>query len=404
MPPTTPKFAGAVAGRHLGRKPATDAMKKRCLPFRNFVNLEAAHIPASCDYFTKATKALGQMMGNDAQGDCVAVTIAKKVGLDTANVPGGKEVVATTEEVLRFYHEVGGPADNGLYIPEALDYAMTKGIQIGAKRHQIEGYVSVDHTDPQLFRAACYYFGGAHLGVNLTNDWYQHAESTDVWVPNSSPIVGGHSVPVTGYTADKLKIATWARQPQMSVAALTDRRFVDECYAVLGKDWSNAAGIDTNGFNVSALREALNTIRNGGVPVIPPDPNPPTPPAPPVPDNGGTLLDTTGTLTLHGQTFAVSVVMSLVNNSPAPAQVNLWSLLTDITALNSAVMYRDWAGAAAALVRILGDLGITMTAAQVEAVVKRLSTSAIVFHHGGTSAVLAYEVGQAVKADESEQN
>lgn len=378
MPATTPKFAGAILGRHLGRKAPIPEQRAKVIPLRNFVKLAARPVPATCDLFTKAKRTLSSMMGNDEQGDCVAVTVFKELGIDTAEVPGGTEKTGSTSEVLRWYHQVGGPGDNGLYIIDALNFARDKGFTVGGVVHKIDGYVSVDHTDDALMNVALILFGGLHVGTALPNEWYQNAEDHDVWDLTNSGIVGGHSIPFTGYDAETYKLATWARQPRITRRAVRDPRYVDEVYATLGKDWFGRDGIDMNGLNVDALKAALEVIRQGGTPEIPTDPNPPpTPPGPPPgppPVPGELTLE--GSLEVFGQLLPIKLkgrfAQGLVNGLGA----NWIVIARDVLAIITALGRRDWVALMTAVEQLLKDIGISFSADERHAFAAALMASA----------------------------
>ena len=253
MSATMPKFEGAIMGRHLGRKPPPPDMRKRVLPLAAFVKLGGRVIPTTDDYATLAQAALQKMMDNDREGCCVATTVAKQAGVQNAYRPGGSVVVATDNEVSKFYHAVGGPGDNGLYIPDALDWMVKKGMTIGGKLHKIDGFASFDPTNNALVDAVCHWFGGFHIGVNLSYEQYTNAEDSDVWDIDGSGVVGGHSVPVTRRTADGFTIATWAKQPRITRRLLNSREWCDEAYVIFGPDWFNS-GRDLNGVDVAASR------------------------------------------------------------------------------------------------------------------------------------------------------
>lgn len=374
MPGTVPKFAGAVAGRHLGRKPATDAQRKKMIPLRPFLLLEARPVPPSDDYATQAQGVLTQMLDNDREGCCVATALAKVIGMMNAYRPGGKVVVATDAEVSRWYHAVGGPGDNGLYMPDAFNYAMTKGFTVAGQLHKIDGFCVIDNGDNALLDAAFHWFGGVQLGVNLTSRQYQNAEDTDTWEADGTPVVGGHAVPLTKRAADKFTLATWARQPSVTRACVNNRRWCDECYVVMGPDWFDSHGIDTNKVNVEALRAAFAAVKAGGTPDIPDDPNPPAPPDPnppgpnpPVPVPGDWTWEHTWTLnTFLGQVL-VHLGVKLGAEQAAGRGVNWWSLLTDVAALARAIWAKDWTAAATAALAVLADLGLKLGADSREA-------------------------------------
>lgn len=378
MPPTLPKFADAIVGRHLGRIAPPAERKRKVLPLKNFVKLATKPAPPKCDYYTKAAQTLSQMMGNDMQGDCVAVTVFKELGIDTAHVPGGTQVTASTPEVLKWYHDVGGPGDNGLYILDALEHARDRGFKSGGVVHKIDGFVLVDNGNDELMNVALYLFGGLHVGVALPLEWYQNADDADVWDVTNTRIIGGHSIPFTGYDATHFKLATWARQPRITRAAVRDGRWVDECYATLGKDWYNAEGLTTHGVNVDALKQALEAIRAGGTPDIPDDPNPPTPPTPPQPPAPPTpeTITLKGTVDFFGNKLPVELAGAIAA-AMVPATAPNWiAVVVDVAAIIAALRARDWPGLLLAVEKLLKDIGGSFTAEDRRALASALMTSA----------------------------
>lgn len=284
---TMPAFRLEAAGREvkLGRLSPTPDMLTKCVPLGAYVKRYGGKPPPDqVTYHTKATKSLAEMLGNDQYGDCVIAAELHGVGLWTANEPGGREVVANTQEAVSQYRRICGPGDNGCYIPRVLDYFRDQGLTANGKLRKIDGYVRVDPRDELLVKIATHLFGRLHLGINWPRDWMTDARPGGVLRPTTSPIVGGHAVVVGGYNAEGLQIGTWGFLCTLSWDALRDPRFVDECYAPLGEDWYNeqgetAAGI---GVNVAKLREDLKVIQGGGIPDIPDDVDPTPPPPPPV--------------------------------------------------------------------------------------------------------------------------
>jgi len=280
--------------------------------------------------------------------------------------------------VLRWYHQVGGPGDNGLYIIDALEYARDKGFTVGGVVHTIDGFVAVDHTNDALMNIALFLFGGLHVGVALPNDWYQNAEDHDVWDLTNSSIVGGHSIPFTGYDADTFRLATWARQPSITRRAVRDPRYVDECYATLGKDWYTKEGLDRNGVNVVALKAALETIRQGGTPVIPDDPNPPPPPPPPPPGPPpapGTFT-ARGFLKVFDQQLPIELEGLIGQVAGMQPSLNWFLIIGDVAAIIAALRGRDWVALMAAVEKLLKDLGVSFSADDRHALAAAMMASA----------------------------
>jgi hypothetical protein len=301
------------------------------------------------------------MMDNDREGCCVATTIAKMMAMMNSYRPGGKVIVATDAEVSKFYHAVGGAGDNGLYIPDALSYLTAKGIVIEGKTHKIDGFAVLDAADNSIVDAACHWFGGIHIGVNLTQQQYENAEDTDVWDIDGTDVVGGHSIPITRRNTGELTIATWARQPRITRRLLNSNEWCDEAYVVFGPDWF-AGGKDLNGVNVEALKAALEAMRTGGVPIIPDDPNPPVPVPPvPVPPVGPGQWQGEGVMQLLGTALKMELTGTFAPPSSLPTSFDWFAVMGDALALFAAVRAKDWSVMAAALAKLLVDMGVSLS-------------------------------------------
>lgn len=359
MPASKPAFPNAMLGRHLGRRPATDEQRKKTLPLRPFLKLTGRPVPDTDDYATKAKAALREMMGNDGEGCCVATDLAKRVGMINAYRPGGGVLVATTQEVLTFYHQVGGPGDNGLYMPDAYNWWRDRGIKIGKALHKIDGYASFDITDVQTFNAACHWFGGVDLGVALTRQQYLHADDSDTWDIDGTDVVGGHAIPLTKRSADRCQVATWAKEPSITRRLLHSRGWCDEAYVVISREAIGPAGQDTNNVNWDALSAALAAVAAGGTPDIPPDPNPPQPPTPPVPGPGEVSLS--GALDFFGNKLPIELkgtFSQLAAGVSQPGAPGSWIQIgLDVLAVLNAWRARDWVAFMAALEKLLADIG-----------------------------------------------
>jgi hypothetical protein len=222
------------------------------------------------DYYTKAMPAIKQVLGNDQQGDCTVASIMHRIGVMTA-YGIGTPAIGTDEEALSQYHAIGGPGDNGLVITDVLDWAKSHGFTVGGQVHKIDGYVSLNWTNKVLTQVAIDVLGGATLGVALPQAW---ASSPDVWDVTNSGIVGGHDIPIVGYDADGVVIATWGGLRTITWAAFLSDRYVDEAYVCLGEDWFAKANQSPNGIDVQTLRDDMDKISGGTIPPLDPV-NPP---------------------------------------------------------------------------------------------------------------------------------
>ncbi len=243
--------------------------------------LETTLPPLPVDWTSKAMAALSRMYLNDQLGTCTIADAFKSVGVWTGN-ESGAPVQGSDAEVLATYRIWNpGNQDNGCVITNVLDYARDHGITIGGVAHKIDGYVAVDWTNWDEVLVALFLFGAIRLGINLPQAW----TSAAVWDVTNSPIVGGHDVPcVAMLAADRIRIASWGRLYDITRAAFTSRRWLEEAWAVLSPDWYAKASVAPNLIALDDLRSDLAKLAQGTIPDIGPTPVPtPTPTPTPVP-------------------------------------------------------------------------------------------------------------------------
>lgn len=358
MPPTAPKFKGAVPGRHIGRIPSTQEQRRKALPLGAYVKRYGAPPPpASVDWGTKATKSKGQMFGNDTHGDCVIADQFNGIAIHSANAPGGSEQVGSAAEALKEYARICGPGDRGCYMPAVLDYATEKGLRCGGATHGLDGYCLIDNRDVLLTKVALAEFGGLSVGVNLPRAWYTDADDGFVWDKAPLDIVGGHAIRAYGYDDEGVKVITWGARGKITWNAWADARYVEEVYLPLGKDWYNAEGASAGGIDVEKLKADLEIVKGGGTP-DPFPPSPPTPPTPPEPTPSGWSgkgklhtpmgdwdMDMTGTV--------ASADLNAPNTAP-----NFLQVLALLAQLWSDARKRDWVAVARDLEELLKLLGM----------------------------------------------
>lgn len=239
-------------------------------------------LPVSVDYTAKAQAALSHMYMNDTYGCCVISDAYHSVGVWSGN-DTGTPIIGTDREVYQMYQTICGPGDRGCVITDVLDYRRDHGLPFQGKVHRIDGYVSIDWTNIEEVKTAIYLLPCMPLGINLPKDW----TTKRVWDVTNSQIVGGHDVPTVGYDGDGVYIASWGRVYLITWQAFLQRKWLEECYAVLSPDWYNDDRLAPNGVDVATLRADLAKLGQGIIPPIP-DPNPPAPfppipPAPPAP-------------------------------------------------------------------------------------------------------------------------
>lgn len=272
--------------------------------------------PSALDYATKSSASNGQVYGNDTQGDCVIAAKMHMVGVWTGNVTG-KAQVGTTTEALSQYHSICGAGDNGCVMEDVLDFMKTKGITVGGSKFTIDGYVGVDQTNMTEIQVAILLMGNLDLGFNVPSEWMNNAVDGAVWdVPKRLDNIGGHCVPISGYNSVGVKILTWGMEITIAWKALANVKIVDTLYAILSTSWVDSNKMSPNGFNYAQLTADLAKLGGGEIPDIdpplPPSPLPPPPPPGPGPNPGPTPTPTpamvvTGTASIPAQTVSFHV-------------------------------------------------------------------------------------------------
>jgi hypothetical protein len=262
----------------LGRRP-NDPARPRIRLARSLTGVVPAH-PAAADYLARLTD--WQMLGNDTEGDCVAVTWANLRRLTTAYL--SSEFYPDMSQVSAVY-ATQNPAgqDNGMDIQTLLSYLVKHGGPDGTKAL---GFAAVDYTNPAEVKAAVAIFGAVWPGFAVIQANMDQFDAGEPWdYVSGSPDVGGHSVLVGGYGtapagsapqvgADE-KFITWAEE-----TSFTDRfwaRSVQECWAVIWPEHLESAEF-LAGVDLAQFAADYTAITGKRFPVpVPPVPVPPSP-------------------------------------------------------------------------------------------------------------------------------
>jgi hypothetical protein len=246
--------------------------------------------PASADYLAM----LGggwQMLGNDAAGDCVAVTWGNVRRLVTTTLTAGG-YYPSQAEVWDIYQtqnpgfdpagsaETNGPgsaADNGMDIQTLLEYLSAAGGPDGAKA---VAFASVNPADPDEVKAAIAIFGYVWTGITVSQANEQEFGAGQPWDWDaSSPDEGGHSVVTGGYGSPGAgplggdeRFITWAAETSFTDSFWANA--VEEAWVVI---WPEHLGTREflQGVDLSALAADYQQITGRALP-LPPAPSPVT--------------------------------------------------------------------------------------------------------------------------------
>lgn len=183
--------------------------------------------PAEQNNFNYSANNGWEMLGNDRIGDCVAVTWANSRKLVTGFL-GGSEKYPSFEQVIELYKtqnpdfdpngnwRTNGPqsvADGGMVIQTALEHLVANG---GPDGTHLVAFAKVDHTNLEEVKAALSIFGGAWLGVMVTDANEKAFDTGQPWdYYSNDKELGGHAILAGGYSADAHKdvaFVTWGEE------------------------------------------------------------------------------------------------------------------------------------------------------------------------------------------------
>jgi hypothetical protein len=237
------------------------------------------------------------MLGNDAAGDCVAVTWANVRRIVTTLLTASPSY-PSQDEVWKVYQTQnpgfdpnggasdgpGSPCDNGMDIQTLLEYLVSTGGPDGVKAC---GFAAVDHTSPAEVKAAIALFGYVWTGISVLRANMSEFGAGQPWnyVPGS-PVDGGHSIVTGGYgppgpgaLGGDERFITWAQE-----TSFTDEFWahcVEEAWVVI---WPEHLGSETflAGVDTAQLAADFQEITGKPFPasVTPPKPAPVPSPAP----------------------------------------------------------------------------------------------------------------------------
>jgi len=236
--------------------------------------------PAAADYLAQ----LGgwQMLGNDREGDCVAVTWSNLRRLTTAVL--ATEFYPPMDQVQALYATQNpGGQDNGMVIQTCLEYLVTHGGPDGVKAL---GFAAVDFTNPAEVKAAMAIFGAVWVGFEVLAVNEAEFDAGLPWdYASGSADVGGHSVLAGGYgvpvrpdaaLGGDEKFITWAAETSFTDLAWS--RLVSECWAVI---WPEHLGSREFMAGMDLATFAADYTAITGRPFPAPVPAPPQPSANP---------------------------------------------------------------------------------------------------------------------------
>jgi hypothetical protein len=276
--------------RKYGRRTPKAAPALRFARF--FTGKTPAH-PVAADYLARL--AAWEMLGNDAAGDCVAVTWANVRRL--VSFIAGAENYPTQDQVWEIYRTqnpdfdpdgteyTNGPGsayDQGMDIQTLLEYLHKVGGPDGKK---VLAFAKVDPSSPDEVKAAISIFGFVWTGIIVQQANEEEFDEGKPWdYHRSSPDAGGHSVITGGYGAAGAgplggdeRFITWAQETSFSDKYWS--RKVEEAWVVIFEEHLEHPAFQ-DGVDLEALAADYEALTGKKFPAVTPVPSPPPSPTP----------------------------------------------------------------------------------------------------------------------------
>jgi hypothetical protein len=215
------------------------------------------------------------MMLNDSLGDCTCAAAGHIVEELTTDANAGVGVTIPDSSVLTMYEQACGynPADpstdQGGDMSTVLKYFNQTGLlDTNNVPHKIYAYISVNPMNLQEVKEAIYLFGNLYCGVNLPNTVQNEETVLSCWDvakdyktnPDAQPgSLGGHCIPLMGYSSKAFKLVSWGGEYYMTPNFL--QIYCDELYAVLSMDWiEKNTNLSPSLFDLSQLQADLQIV------------------------------------------------------------------------------------------------------------------------------------------------
>jgi hypothetical protein len=312
-----------MADLKFGRRPPTQGPALMLAPL--LTGVVPAH-PAFADNLARLSA--WQMLGNDAYGDCVAVTWANTRRLVTAvlateHYPSQADVFAVYKtQNPGFIADPSNPGeDNGMDIQTLLDYLVKVGGPDGVKAL---AFAKVDPHNRDEMDAAIAIFGSVWTGIQVLEANMNEFNSGQPWdyVPGS-PVAGGHSI-ITGAYSGKpgadLGFITWAQQTSFTDLYIAHE--FEEAWVVI---WPEHLGSKAflDGIDQTALAADYEALTGRPFPVPTPAPTPGPQPGP-TPGPGPTPTPASADATLANATRVWAAARHSGTNRVAANAIRAW--------------------------------------------------------------------------------
>jgi len=224
-------------------------------------------LPPPPDEWKRPDGCVFPMFANDRLGDCTIAGLAHHLHMQS--VIEGRPIQFTEQDVVDFYLDMTGGADDGLVIVDVLQRAQDRGFPLSGA-HKLAASAIVEPSDGDNLRSACATFGGLTLGVLLP----LAAQSQAVWdVPDTKDLSsldgqwavgswGGHDVVVSAFDRNGLTLVTWGVEKRCTWPWFV--AYCEEAHPILDADRARQADVD-----MDALVAEIRSITASAPPIQP---------------------------------------------------------------------------------------------------------------------------------------
>jgi hypothetical protein len=199
------------------------------------------------------------MLMNDTLGDCGVAGLEHGFMAD-ASITGITETPATAQQAGEYYLTYDNGQDEGVVLSAYLGYVRQKGYY----GRTVSAYAPVGVHDIPSMQFCIDAYGFSYTGINVTQammNAVQSAPSGWSWTSQDAAgePIGGHCIPVIGYSDTSLFAVTWGQVIAISYPAW--HRIATEAWSVLSGELV-AKGGDNRGINLAALQSDLDRLAN----------------------------------------------------------------------------------------------------------------------------------------------
>lgn len=195
--------------------------------------------------------------GNLDYGDCGVAGVDHVFKADAATTGlYDAESWPTRNEIVNYYFKYTGGQDSGVVLADFLAYVRKNGFLRG---HTISAYAPVSVHDIPTIQAATWLYDSTYTGIVVTEAMQQAFEDEVPWNTSqlSSPVAGGHCVPLVGFDDKHLYCVTWGEIQPITYPMW--HYISSEAWAIITGEFDKRGG-DGHGVWLRYLKDDLDKL------------------------------------------------------------------------------------------------------------------------------------------------